>query len=809
MAQEMGVRPGEEMRITVNLSVLPMPVRVAGLWRAAASDDPFWFSNPDQNFKNTFLVRRLDYLRFVEPMFPAKAGSVSWSIALDDAALNPANARHYVEGYKVGMNIINQFLPGAKLDLSATDRLEQFVLRQSTLTVTLLSFHLPALGFLAAFLILLALIISDWQRRETAILISRGMRPGSILTLAVVEEFTLYALGTPLGILLGMQLARIMGDTIGFLNFSPYFAPHIAPHLALRAPLPVSVQGLDVRLVLIALGAALTARLVTTLQATRQSVVVQERERARPLRPPWWQRTWLDLLLVIPTLYAYQQLTQQGTIARLSDLQILSAFSNPSDDLLQNPLLVLFPALVIFCAGLLAMRLFTLLMKLLDLVARWTPTIAIHLALRQIGRHGHYVINPLLLTIVALAFGIYTYSLAASLDQWQIDRIYYSVGADVTFLPLLPSAEENATGDASESSDAVWTATHSEFAQLDGVLAAGRVGRYRAQIGSTPNDQVNGHFLGIDRVEFPSIAWFRRDFAPQSLGALMNLLALDDKNILVPRLYLQATGHRIGDMLPLVIGLAEELAIANEFKIVGVYDYFPTSYPDDLVVIGNLEYLFTLAGAAFPYSVWMRTDPAITNAAPPAATPTSDSLASPDVRRSSVLAQVEDMGFEISAPRDSHALVATAKSKYERVGILGTLSIGFLAATTMATLVLLVHSYASLQERLYQFGVLRALGLRKWQVLGQVILEYALLILFGALSGVGIGITTSQLFAPFFRITNAGESLLPPLLPIIPQEQINQLILAFVTLMVLIEALVLTRALSNRLFDTLRMGHQD
>ena len=144
----------------------------------------------------------------------------------------------------------------------------------------------------------------------------------------------------------------------------------------------------------------------------------------------------------------------------------------------------------------------------------------------------------------------------------------------------------------------------------------------------------------------------------------------------------------------------------------------------------------------------------------------------------------------------------------ERVGIFGTLSVGFLAATVMAMLALLVHNYASLQERLYQFGVMRAIGLWRGQVIVQVVLEYGMLTIYGAVIGSLIGLYTAEFFAPFFRIPEGAGAPLPPLLPIIAEDATMTLGLLFAGLMILSELLVMTRALTMRIFTTLRMGHQ-
>lgn len=791
LAAEMGVDAGETFDVAVNLGRTPQPIRVRGLWQAADPLDPFWFNNPDMHFKSSLLVRRADYIQYVEPTTPAGAGVVSWLVALDEARINPVDARRYVSGFGNAMSIIEQFLPGVRLDVSALNSLEDFVQRQTTLTATLLGFNVPALGFLLAFLALVSLIITDWQRRETSILVSRGMGRRVIFGLTVLEELVLYVVGVPLGIACGMGLAHLMGRTVSFLEFTT------------DRGLPISLQGLSWQLIAIALLTTLLARLLPALAAARHSVLVQEREATRPSRPPWWQRTYLDLLLVIPTYYAYQQMAQHGSLGSLLEER--------ADDLLQDPLMILLPAMMVFCGALLAMRLFLLITRALDLLAHRMPLPTVHLALRQLSRYSHGYVNPLLLVIVSLGLGIYTFTLAASLDQWLIDRVYYSVGGDVSFLPYIES-ESGGDSDGAAPNLGGIIPTKDDFEELPGVSAAGRVGHYPARITAGGGGEVRGHFLGIDRVDFPHSAWFRSDFAPESLGALMNRLAMANEHVLVSQRFLERNGLRIGDTLPATISMEDGFSIHEEFTVAGIYNYFPTVYDgvdaesgsttdsDSETIIGNLDYLFFQAGGAFPHYIWLHTEPESGEG----------ELTYPELleQQKELFRTIESTGISAVQRRDAQALIAEEQAQFERVGIFGTLSVGFLAAALMAALTLLVYSYASLRDRLYQFGVLRAIGLYGWQVLGQIVLEYGLIIAFGAAAGLWIGAGTSQLFAPFFRITGGAEAMLPPLLPIIESDKIVRLALIFAATMICIEVAVVARALTQRLFDALRMGHQ-
>jgi ABC-type antimicrobial peptide transport system permease subunit len=161
-------------------------------------------------------------------------------------------------------------------------------------------------------------------------------------------------------------------------------------------------------------------------------------------------------------------------------------------------------------------------------------------------------------------------------------------------------------------------------------------------------------------------------------------------------------------------------------------------------------------------------------------------------------------GIEAIKQRDAPALIAEEKTKIERVGVFGTLSIGFMAAVAMAGTGLLLYSYASLRERLYRLAVLRAIELNLWQIAIQVTLEYTLLTISGAAVGAFIGAMASTFFAPFFTLTGEADVPRPPLIPVIDQRHVAYLTAIFVAVMVALGVIVIARTFSRRNFDLLR-----
>lgn len=734
-AETMNLNVGETFGISSSISAPAIPLRVAGIWRSIDPEAEFWFNDPDSAFIDALLVRRDDYIRFVQPVVPSGSRDVSWYIILDEQAINPKRGADYIEGFDRVLQQINSFLPGARLNSPPLDPLANFVDRSTIFTVLLLAYNTPAFGILLYFLVITATIIGLWQRRETSILVSRGVNRGGLFFITFVEQVVLYVIGFPLGVGFGMLVARLMSLTTSFLSFS------------LRDPLPVSLHGLNFSLILLTLAFSLFSRLIPALQASRSTLVAEEREWSRPMRTPFWYRFYLDFLLLIPTWYAYDQMQKQGSLAGLIETQV--------EDLFNDPLLILVPALFVLSASLISMRLFSVIMRLIDVVASHTPWVALHLALRQLGRQSQDYIRPLLLVIVSLAIGVYTISMAASLDRWLVDRMSYRSGALLTFDPLPADRSE-------PPPDANWIPLPGDIDTVEGVAKSTRVGSYRGRVTMPDGRFTSGRIMAIDRVDFPQVAWWRKDFASESLGALMNRLALSQDAALVSRKFFEENFLRVGDRLTMIASINQSISFEAEYTIVGTYDYFPTAYEEEhgVTLVTNLDYLGNIFGIEPIYSIWIKMEPGADG--------------------ETVMKNISSkLMIAASNVKNTPEIIAIEQAQLERVGVFGTLTVGFLATSVMAVMGLLVYSYASLRQRLYRFAVLNAIGLMRKQIIEQVVIEYSILTLFGTAAGSIIGIVVSRLVVPFYRYTGEVNIPLPPILPVIDMDHVILLSVIF------------------------------
>ena len=159
---------------------------------------------------------------------------------------------------------------------------------------------MPIIGLLLAFIGLVVGLAVARQRNEVAILRSRGATVGQVAGISGLEALSLGLLALVCSVPLSFSVARLIGSTRSFLNFTI--------ESDLRLVMTQSTLQFGIGAVLI----AFLAQTLPSFTAARHTIVTYKMEMARTLRPPWWQRAYLDILLLIPAGYGIYLFAQTG-----------------------------------------------------------------------------------------------------------------------------------------------------------------------------------------------------------------------------------------------------------------------------------------------------------------------------------------------------------------------------------------------------------------------------------------------------------------------------------------------------------------
>jgi putative ABC transport system permease protein len=756
---------------------LRIKVIFTGIWSPTDINDGFWFYPPEA-FDKRLLIPEETFFGPVAAAIPLAVNEAAWRFDFDGSGIHGESVPGLLARMTQAQTQVNGLLPNTDLEASPAQPLRQYRQSSQALTGLLFIFSAPVLGLTIYFLGLVAGMLIRRQRNEIAVLRSRGASRRWIVSVYFVEWLLLGAAALGLGLVFGEQLALLVSRTQSFLDFSRLV------DVPIRQTWSVVAAGAAVAAL------AILFSLLPAWQAGRFTVVSYKQERARQMQRPLWQRLYLDVILLVPSLYGLYTLRAEGSL-RLMGRTL--GTSNP----FENPLLFLLPTIFIISLSLLLLRFLPFVLSFLAWFAARLPFTVPLMALRQLARSAGSYLGPLLLMVITLSMAGFVSSMAQTLDNYLKDNAYYEAGADLNLAesgeytgerpsgPSQPGAPRPTPPPSNSDEPAVWNFLPvSDHLTLPGVEAAARVGRYEAEM-EAGGRRAGGQLVGIDRTEFPFVAFFRDDFASEPFMGLLNRLAFDPSAIIVDRNTWDKFKLTTGDTVQITVDLQGEKTIT--FKVAGVTSYFPTLYPDEgPFFIGNLEYIFESAGGLQPYDVWLRTAPG------------SDTDA--------IITGINDLGIGVIAYQDARTSLEEAFGAPNRQGMLGLLSVGFLAASLLTILGFLLYALFSFQERFVQLGVMRAVGLGRRQMAAALAVEQFILIAVGLAAGTGISVLASYLFIPHLPVSIGTHPGTPPYVVAIAWGDITRVYIIFGAMLFFGITLTLISLSRMKIFQAVKLG---
>jgi putative ABC transport system permease protein len=777
--QAPGAQLGEGTQTARQQADMSLPIRIAGVWRARDAEEEYWFYRPE-TLNETVFVPEQSFTERLSVRNPNSVYVALWYLLADGSSIRSSDVQEVGARIARSATEVGTRLAGTRLDISPAQALSRHQEQVQRLTLILTVFSIPVLGLIAYFIILVAGLVVQRQSNEISVLRSRGASRAQVLGIYLLEWLLLGALALGLGVLLGQLAAFLMTWTRSFLE------------LEVRERLPIEMTPDSWQRAWQMLAILLFASLLPAFAAARYTIVSFKAERARSTRKPFWQRAYLDLLLLAPVIYGYTQLNQRGTIAFLG-------FGVSTGDPFGNPLLLLAPSLFIFALALVATRLFPLLMSLLAWLTNRLPGIATVTALRYLARTPAAYTGPVLLLVLTLSLATFTASMARTLDNHLYDQIYYEHGGDMRVYDLGWSTQGGASpmagigqpqpagaqpADRLEEARFVFLPV-SDYLLVPGVTAATRVSSSQVDV-NAGGRSTSGRFVGVDRVDLPGVARWRSDYSSESLGALMNRLADDPSSVLISGSLASQTGLRVGDRFTIRMN---DLDVSREVPVTvaGYVNLFPTIYPaDGPFMIGNLDYAFEQQGGQYPYDVWMRL--------------------TPDANHREISVGLAELGLKTFERGFAPEQVVAERERPERQGFYGLLSVGFIASAFLTVLGFLFYSVLSFQRRFVELGMLRAIGLSTRQLGTLLAWEQALIIGAGMLAGTLIGISASRLFIPFLQVRRGANAQVPPFLVEIAWGQIGIIYATFGAMLVLAVVVMVVLLRRMKLFQAVKLG---
>jgi putative ABC transport system permease protein len=758
-----------------------LEIEITGIWRPIESGGSIWAQSPLLIYRDKLWIPQETYRNRLDPILDRSIMYISWYVVMDEQGLRFDRAPQYARGLVNFDTDMRRLLPGVKTDYSPLDALQAYQERADTLTTLFYAVSGPMIILALLFVSLTATIHVQQYEQETATIRGRGTSWPQVAALNLIESAVLIILAIPLALLFGWLAALIMGYTQSFLRFE------------LRDNLIVNLQGINYLWLALSALFIVIARFLPVMGISRTTIVRVKQEQSRGTRKPIWQRFYLDFFLLIPGIYAY--ITMSGLA---KPLRFLAAVQPQPGETYRDPLLFVAPSLFAMALCMISLRILPWIMRWLAKAVDNMPRVWAYLSLQQVARRPQEYTSALLLIMISLSLAIYSASSAKTLDKWLHDSAYYQHGADLVVRQfILETSGGTAFGPAAGGSSSSAKRDLSvegffdvnEYLRLPSIENVTRVGQYTGTfsfgLGEKP-----ARFIGIERLEFPKVAFYRDDFARQPLGALLNAMAIDPNGVLVPQVLMEELGLRVGDRLNVDVMVLDQSA-SLDVVIAGVYDYFPTVMPDRRpTIIINLDTIFDHPESVINYDLWL------------------------DVREGTdvnlLMYQMRNMidpnrGM-VEIRGNAYGDVQEMMERPERVGLFGILNVGFIATGLMPGIGFVLYSYASLRRRFIQLGILQAIGLSVKQLVGYIVLEQFLLMSLAISIGAAVGLITSNLFVPFLQVNASRTAPVPPFEVLIGWAESGWLSLAFGLVLFLTILGTIWYLAQMKVFQAVKMG---
>lgn len=759
MLYQMGVQVGDTLNIAPP-RVKIVKLKVVALWSPINAADPAWIFTP--KFFDQVILTQSQALFEVMKGIEKPVEEAAWYTIFNGAAIKTSEVSPLLNRITDGSRDVSGALPAIRLDLSPTEGLTAFNVKVQALTQQLVIMILPVGGLVLYFVSLVAGLLVTRQLNEDVTLRSRGMSRSAILMVHLLMWLILAGIAFGFGLVAAPYVVQIVGRTISFLQLD-----NTLPTLTIVFTPVALAAGIFTALL------SASSGLLIAWRTTRQTITSFTRENARA-SVAWWQRMYLDVLLMIPALYVLYSLQQRGGLSTNAE--------NPFSD----PVVFMGPTLFSLGMTLLFLRALPFVLRIAAGIVAQGRGIATLMALRELTRSIGRYRGALLMMCFTLSLTGFTASLASTLDRSLIDSIDYQIGADVVLKSAAEAVTQTAgvdatTGAVNSNLTGYNTVPATNLLVIPAIKAVSRVGVYPARI-VAGSQRTEGQIIGIDRATLAEIARFRTDYSAEPLADLLNRLAGNRTGVLISRATATKLKLKINQEIKYQINAFNEWHEAT-VPIVGVLDYFPTQDPrTEFFMIGNIEPIWETVGTELPFDVWLSLKPA--------------------TNLTTLQQAISEINYPVTEWRDPQTALRAAQSNPSRRGVLGFLSVGFIASIALTLIGNIIQIAASFRSQAVQLGSLRAMGLGSFAVGVYLILSQGLALLSGILGGTVIGAATTILYLPLLDFSGG----LPPYLVRVDWNNIFLVYGIFAGVLALV-TLTMTFALGQqRLFTVVKLG---
>ncbi|MBK8904113.1 MAG: FtsX-like permease family protein [Anaerolineaceae bacterium] len=496
LAEAYGLEVGDRLPASVNNTggEPAFSLQISGIVQPIDGGDAYWFgpasplrAQSDDRWLAQYaaLVDPAAFFDVVTAVLPdGSTHEYYWQVTIDPATVNTGQIPLLGVLLRLLREDLRPLSPSITIDTGLDDVLTNFA-NQSTAVRAPLYFLTAEVVLLTLYYVIMVAALAVRQvEREFAVLQSRGAARRQIFRIQGGEALLISGVALISGPFLGMGLVRA-------ITLAGPLADVGEPGWGLSLP---TIAWLAAAVGAIA---CIIGLLLPVGQSVRRTIVSYQQSTNRVTQAPFWQRTYLDVFVLAIGLVLLWRLQYFGGI-------VGGGTTRPQVDWL----LLLSPLALLVGAGTILLRVFPLLLSFLAAIARRGRGLVAHLAMLQAARNPTHVARLVLLLTLAIALGILSTGINATLDASEQERAAYEAGSDIRLVSQrsLPLFAVESLPDVTDASG-VWRTL--------GSLTIGR-------------EFLRYEVLAIDPESFGAMTSYREDFTDEPVPVLLDRLTLEN-----------------------------------------------------------------------------------------------------------------------------------------------------------------------------------------------------------------------------------------------------------------------------------------
>lgn len=696
----------------------PLSVTIVGVFEQKDEKDTYWSETFDSYLNALFM----DYDLFVNDYMETGVtmlSEVTFRCAFDYQKMD-LNALDRITA-AIAQDFEIYPANGYSFSMGVYDILTEYAVRADKLRQMLWILQIPSLIMLAFYLFMVSQLNVEQEKNEIAVLKSRGASSRQIFGIYAMETGVLGLATLIIAPFIGLVLCRFLGVSNGFLEFVN------------RAGLAAKLSWGAFAYALLAVVIFFVTTMLPIIPASKLTIVKYKQSKARVVKMALWEKLGADVLLLGGSLVWWY-------FASRSINRLFADGTYTSDGSI-NPRYFIFAAMFIMGAGLLFIRLYPYLLRLVYHIGRRFWSVAQYVAITSVARsQGGRERFLMLFLVITFGLGIFSANTARAINNSRSDRIYYSTGADVVLRAFWHT-------ESSEDDSGYIEPDFSQYEGLSGVECATRVLRTDVSLAVNGERQQSAELMAIEPGRFSQTAWFRSDLLPVHWWNYCAALVDCRSGALASR-SLEEKGYQLGDTVTVRWGGNDSI----DLTIIAFVDYWPAVNPTQTEeingapvltdhIIANYNYIRKLTELE-PYEVWLKM----------ADGATSEQL----------YADIAEKNMKIQSLTDASQLLIEEKTDPELQGMNGALTLGFVVIMLMSLIGFLIYWVISIRSRTLQFGVLRAMGVTFKEIIATLGYEQLLVSVASIAAGFVVGGMASDIFVPLFRTMYGAADQVPP-----------------------------------------------